>query len=112
MHAFGAYGAGRDALVARSKIVLSMHYYEPAAFEIVRVAYLLANAKAVVAEVNPGETVDADLLPGLEKAGLVAMQARREDEILAAVLGAAGKKPAMHTNIEETAPYRDKTGLT
>ncbi|MEA2737034.1 MAG: hypothetical protein QOH05_341, partial [Acetobacteraceae bacterium] len=60
-HAFGVYGAARDALIARAKIVLNLHAYVPGAFEIVRVAYLLANAKAVVSEVNPGERIDADL---------------------------------------------------
>jgi hypothetical protein len=39
-----------------------MHYYMPGAFEAVRVLYLLANRKAVVAEVNPGEFVDSTLL--------------------------------------------------
>jgi glycosyltransferase involved in cell wall biosynthesis/SAM-dependent methyltransferase len=57
-HVFGVYGEARDALIARSKVVLSMHYYLPGAFEAVRVYYLLANKKAVVAECNPGEYVD------------------------------------------------------
>jgi glycosyltransferase involved in cell wall biosynthesis len=62
---FGVYGEQRDALMARSKVVLSMHYYLPGAFEIVRVSYAMANRKLVIAEVNPGEDVDADLLPGI-----------------------------------------------
>jgi hypothetical protein len=60
-HAFGVYGADRDALISRAKIVLNLHAYIPGAFEVVRVAYLLANATPVVSEVNPGEQVDADL---------------------------------------------------
>ncbi len=52
-HAFGIYGAERDALIARSKLVLNVHYYESKVFEIVRVSYLLANAKAVVTEPSP-----------------------------------------------------------
>jgi glycosyltransferase involved in cell wall biosynthesis len=63
--AFDVYGEQRDALIARSKVVLSMHYYLPGAFEIVRVSYAMANRKVVIAEVNPGEDVDADLLPGI-----------------------------------------------
>lgn len=47
---FGIYGRGRDALIARAKIVLNLHYYEAWLFEAVRVSYLLANAKAVVSE--------------------------------------------------------------
>jgi SAM-dependent methyltransferase len=59
--AFGVYGAARDVLIARAKIVLNIHFYEPGAFEAVRVCYLLANRKAVVTECNPGEYLDADL---------------------------------------------------
>ncbi len=52
-HAFGVYGAERDALIARSKVVLNVHFYESKVFELVRVSYLLANAKAVVTEPSP-----------------------------------------------------------
>lgn len=45
-----AFGAERDALIARSKVVLNLHYYDPAVFEIFRVSHLLANKKAVVCE--------------------------------------------------------------
>lgn len=58
---FGLYGAERDALIARSKLVLNMHYYESQIFEIVRVSYLLANRVAVVAECNPATEIDEDL---------------------------------------------------
>jgi SAM-dependent methyltransferase len=47
---FGVYGKERDELIARSKIVLNVHFYEAKIFEIVRVSYLLANSKAVVTE--------------------------------------------------------------
>ena len=47
---FGVYGKERDELIARSKIVLNLHFYEQKLFEIVRVSYLLANSKAVVTE--------------------------------------------------------------
>src|SRR4029450_4294855 len=33
---FGVYGPERDALIARSRIVLNMHYYTTQIFEIVR----------------------------------------------------------------------------
>jgi tetratricopeptide (TPR) repeat protein len=58
----GVYGTERDRLIARSKVVLNIHGNLPGAFEIVRVGYLLANSKAVVSEVNPGESVDDDLM--------------------------------------------------
>jgi len=48
--AFGVYGKERDELIARSKIVLNIHFYDTKVFEIVRLSYLLANSKAVVSE--------------------------------------------------------------
>ncbi|MFJ3306928.1 hypothetical protein ACIPSA_28170 [Streptomyces sp. NPDC086549] len=47
---FGLYGEARDALLARAKIVLNVHFYEAKIFEIVRVSYLLANGRFVVSE--------------------------------------------------------------
>jgi hypothetical protein len=47
---FGLYGADRDALVARSKIVLNLHFYDSKIFEVVRVSYLLTNGACVVSE--------------------------------------------------------------
>lgn len=46
----GSFGSARDAVIARSKVALNLHFYEPAVFEIFRVAHLLANRRAVVAE--------------------------------------------------------------
>ncbi|RRA47273.1 hypothetical protein [Acidipila sp. EB88] len=48
--AFGVYGAERDALIARARLVLCVHAHEAPIFETVRVSYLLTNHKAVVAE--------------------------------------------------------------
>ncbi len=48
----GLYGPARDALIARAKIILNVSLYRKV-FEIVRVSYLLANRKAVVAVVDP-----------------------------------------------------------
>jgi hypothetical protein len=59
---FGAYGTDRDALMARAKVVLNLHYYDTSIFEVVRVSYALANSKAVVAEHRPGTEIDADLV--------------------------------------------------
>ena len=52
---FVGYGAYRDKYIARSKIVLNMHYYTPGIFEIARVSYLLANKKCVVSEEGLGD---------------------------------------------------------
>jgi hypothetical protein len=65
---FGVYGPSRDALIARSKVVLNMHYYETNIFELVRVSYLLANRKAVVAEYNPGTEIDPDIVDAVQLA--------------------------------------------
>ncbi len=48
--AFNVYGAERDALIARSRLVLNLHHYTAQLFEVVRVSYLLANRVCVVAE--------------------------------------------------------------
>jgi hypothetical protein len=47
---FAVYGAERDAMIARSRIVLNLHFFESKIFEIVRVSYLLANGRFVVSE--------------------------------------------------------------
>ncbi len=61
----GAYGASRDAWIARSKIVLNVHYWDAKIFEIGRVSYLLANRRAVVSERGADPTVEADLASGI-----------------------------------------------
>jgi hypothetical protein len=71
---FGVYGEERDRAIARAKVVLSMHFYEAKIFEIVRVAYLLSNAKAVVSECGPDTAVEPDLreaIAGVPYEGLV-----------------------------------------
>lgn len=56
---FGVYGSERDAWIARSRLVLNLHQVAGAPFEAVRVAYLLANRCAVVAEGDPAQDEDA-----------------------------------------------------
>lgn len=64
--ACGLYGAGRDNLIARAKIVLNInHMTERRIFEVVRVSYLMANAKAVVADVSPDTYIERDLVDGV-----------------------------------------------
>ncbi len=50
---FGAYGQQRDELIARSRIILNIHYYATNIFEAVRISYLLNNACAVISEESP-----------------------------------------------------------
>ncbi|OBI53710.1 glycosyltransferase family 1 protein [Mycobacterium sp. E796] len=59
------YGADRDAWIARSKIVLNMHYWEAKIFAIVRVSYLLANRRAVVSEHSADPSLERDLASGI-----------------------------------------------
>lgn len=54
---FGIYEKDRDDLIARSKLVLNLHYYDSEIFEVVRVFYLLANSIPVVGEINPSTVV-------------------------------------------------------
>jgi hypothetical protein len=61
----GVYGASRDAWIARSKIVLNLHYFEAKIFAIVRVSYLLANRRAVVSEHSANRTLESDLASGI-----------------------------------------------
>ena len=61
----GAYGASRDAWIARSKVVLNLHYFEAKIFAIVRVSYLLANRRAVVSEHSADPTLERDLVSGI-----------------------------------------------
>jgi hypothetical protein len=65
---YGVYGPERDALIARSRIVLNMHYYATQIFEIVRVFYLMTNRKAVVSEINADTAVDPIYRDGIEGA--------------------------------------------
>ena len=57
--AFNLYGAERDAIYARAKIAINIHYFESKVFEIVRVSYLLANRMCVVSETGADGDVEA-----------------------------------------------------
>jgi hypothetical protein len=61
----GALGATRDAWIARSKIVLNMHYWDAKIFEIARVSYLLANRRVVVSERGGDPTLERGLESGI-----------------------------------------------
>jgi len=58
----GLYGSARDDLISRSKVVLNINLYSHARiFEIVRVSYLLANKKAVVADLDLDTITEGDM---------------------------------------------------
>ena len=62
---FNLYGEERDALIARAKIVLNVHFYPAKLFEIVRVSYLLANKVCVVSETGQDGEVETLFLGGV-----------------------------------------------
>jgi hypothetical protein len=105
------YGNERDAVIARSKLVLNIQQNTADLFEIVRVSYLLTNRKAVVSETYPTTEIDAELRPAicavpfegfvdacrrllandterhaLETRGFEIMMRRRQSDILRALL--------------------------
>jgi SAM-dependent methyltransferase len=109
---FGVYGEERDRVIARARVVLNVHFYPTKIFETVRVSYLLANGKAVVAECGPDTSIESEMreavravpyehladacvelvldAPQRTELGLRARRVfaqRREEEILAAALG-------------------------
>ena len=55
------YGLERDKYIARSKIVLNIHFYESKILEIVRLSYLLSNKVCIVSEVGIDTEIDVDL---------------------------------------------------
>jgi hypothetical protein len=53
------YGDARDSLVARSRVVLNIHFYPAKVLEMVRLSYLLANGCAVVSETGADPAEEA-----------------------------------------------------
>lgn len=67
--AFDCYGPERDALIARAKILLNLHFYPAKLFEIVRVSYLLANSACVVSETGLDMELEAPFAGGVAFCG-------------------------------------------
>ncbi len=111
---FGVWGPTRDEMIARAKLVLNLHFYPTKLFEIVRVSYLLANRKAVVSESTELAATEAELADALrfappaaladacvelaydagqrralEEQGHARFRARRLEDSLAKLVGAA-----------------------
>ncbi|MCC7273910.1 MAG: hypothetical protein IT561_14665 [Alphaproteobacteria bacterium] len=79
--AVNCFGAARDRLIGRAKVVLNVHYYESFVLETPRVVYLLANGKAVVSERNPTTEIE----PWIERAIVTAPYEDLADACLALV---------------------------
>ena len=63
---YGVYGKCRDDLIARSRIVLNMHFYDSKIFEMVRVSYLLANKCCVLSESGTDSQYEEMFKNGIE----------------------------------------------
>ena len=62
----GLYGKVRDELISRSKLIVNIHFYTvKKIFEVVRVSYLMANRKAVVADIDPETVIEKDIRAGI-----------------------------------------------
>lgn len=59
------YGAWRDEQIYRAKIVLNMHCHEQKIMETLRCGAAMANKRAVVCQMDPDTSVDADIVPGM-----------------------------------------------
>ena len=62
---FGVFGQDRDAWIARSKLVLNLHFYKTKTFEVVRVHYLMNNAKAIVSQFDESTKIESGYSDGL-----------------------------------------------
>ena len=62
---FGVYGEQRDVFIARSKIVLNIHFYESKILEILRISYLLANRRFVISERGNDPELEEPICNGL-----------------------------------------------
>ncbi|MCR5813469.1 MAG: hypothetical protein K6G15_03105 [Desulfovibrio sp.] len=88
------YGLTRDILIARSRLVLNVHYYLPGIQEIVRLGYLWANQKCVVCERNS----DSFMHTGYESCCLYAPYEQLVDTVRLAL-----EKPDLLQSVGETA---------
>lgn len=82
---FDKYGKERDGYIARSKVILNVHFYESKIFEIVRCSYLMANRKCIVSESGLDTGLEDRYRDGIAFAGY--------DDIVPTCLELLGDKP-------------------
>lgn len=63
---FNVYGAERDEIIPRAKVLLNFHQHDAQIFEIVRVSYLLANCCCVVSETGADIYAERHFSKGVE----------------------------------------------
>lgn len=98
----GVYLAERDALAARAKIVLNVHASDDSALEMARVAYALANRRALVTELGRAARLDPDL-----RGGVVAGPASALADLCRALLADDGPRRALAARGFEAFSRRD-----
>jgi hypothetical protein len=81
--ASGIYGRERDALIARARLLLNVHFYEAKVLEMVRITYLLANRRVVLSEHSADPAEDDALAEGVAFADYPDL-ARRARELIEA----------------------------
>ena len=96
------FGANKDALIARAKVVLNMHYWEYSALEDERVVPCLANHRAVVAEVNERTTVTEDIRRVITPGTIDSLPARAQ-----ALVADPAYRAALETTAYNVALARD-----
>ncbi|MGH7180185.1 MAG: hypothetical protein ACREJC_22595 [Tepidisphaeraceae bacterium] len=101
----GLYGQARDDLIARSRIVLNINSGN-GVFEIVRVSYLLANAKAVVSDLPGDCEIDDDLRDVIAFAPLDGIRAT-----CSRLLGDDSERRRLETAGAEAIARRDIRGI-
>lgn len=100
-HAFKVFGKIRDDILARTKIVLNISFYEGKIFNITRCGYLFANKVAVVSEDGVGILPDASVYAPYDRLADVCIEALgRYDEI-------GNKGYEVFSNLRQTAYLRD-----
>ncbi|WP_144439436.1 hypothetical protein [Geminocystis sp. NIES-3709] len=61
----GVYGQMRDDWIARSKLVINIHYYSAQVLELVRLSYLLANKVCIVSETGLDKSLEIAFQEGI-----------------------------------------------
>lgn len=118
------FAGDRDFALARSRLVLNLHYYTPGTLEVARINYVLANRRPVLSERNPDTYVpdgyetacfyagydefveralallqDDAALAAQAEAGFKAFQAHSFAKILEEPLGGRSASPVAHASL-------------
>jgi hypothetical protein len=102
----GVYGAERDKWIARSKIVLNLHFYDDHIHEIVRTSFLMANRKAIVSEIADDTEIDDDI-----REGLVAVTSEAIVETCKQLIGDTARRRDIERRAFDAISRRDQSAI-